>query len=61
MPTIVLLCAICAALAGGVLLAYILCSAMFHIFRIHSLQAAQQRAAHSTVSTPIASANLFVS
>jgi hypothetical protein len=43
--TVVLLCAILASLAGGVLLAYGLCNAMFEIFRMHSMQAAQQRAA----------------
>lgn len=45
MTTVVLLCAVLASLAGGVLLAYGICDAMFHIFRIHSIQAAQQRAA----------------
>ena len=46
MTTVVLLCAVLASLAGGVLLAYGICTAMFHIFRIHSIQAAQQRAAY---------------
>ncbi|MGI4854369.1 MAG: hypothetical protein ACRYF4_10035 [Janthinobacterium lividum] len=45
MTTIVLLCAVLASLAGGVLLAYVLCDAMFGLFRIHSIQAAQQRIA----------------
>ena len=45
MTTVVLMCAILASLTGGVLLAYGICNAMFHIFRIHSIQAAQQRAA----------------
>lgn len=45
MTTVVLLCAVLASLAGGVLLAYGLCDAMFLVFRIHSIQAAQQRAA----------------
>ena len=45
MTTVVLLCAVLASLAGGVLLAYGLCDAMFTVFRIHSIQAAQQRAA----------------
>jgi hypothetical protein len=39
------MCAVLASLAGGVLLAHVLCNAMFHIFRIRSIQAAQQRAA----------------
>lgn len=45
MTTVVLLCAVLASLAGGVLLASGLSNAMFYIFRIHSIQAAQQRAA----------------
>ena len=45
MTTVVLICAVLASLAGGVLLAYGICNAMFHVFRIHSIQAAQQRAA----------------
>ena len=45
MTTVMLLCAVLASLAGGVLLAYGLCEGMFHVFRIHSIQAAQQRIA----------------
>ena len=45
MTTVVLICAVLASLAGGVLLAYGMCTAMFHLFRIHSIQAAQGRAA----------------
>ncbi len=45
MTTVVLICAIAASLAGGVLLAYTLCDAMFRVFRIHSIQMAQQRIA----------------
>ncbi len=44
MTTVVLICSVLAALAGGVLLAYSICYGMFQIFRIHSLQVAQQRA-----------------
>jgi len=43
--TVVLICAVLASLAGGVLLAYGICDAMFHLFRIHSIQVAQQRIA----------------
>jgi hypothetical protein len=43
--TVVLICAVLASLAAGVLLAYALCDSMFHLFRIHSIQVAQQRAA----------------
>ncbi len=45
MISVVLLCAVLASLAGGVLLAYGICNAMFHVFRIHSIQVAQQRLA----------------
>ncbi len=45
MTTVVLICSVFASLAGGVLLAYSLCNAMFTVFRIHSIQVAQQRAA----------------
>jgi MFS superfamily sulfate permease-like transporter len=43
--TVVLICSVFASLAGGVLLAYSICNAMFNLFRIHSIQVAQQRAA----------------
>lgn len=58
MTTVVLFCAVCAALAGGVLLAYALCFGMFHMFRIHSIQAAQQRARQSAAQA-LAGANLL--
>ncbi len=58
MTTVVLLCAVCAALAGGVLLAYGLCFGMFHMFRIHSMQAAQERARQSA-SQALAGAKLI--
>ena len=45
MTTVVLICAVLASLSGGVLLAYAICSSMFNVFRIHSIQVAQQRAA----------------
>ncbi len=58
MTTIVLLCAVSAALAGGVLAAYGLCYGMFQVFRIHSMQAAQQRAEHNAAQA-LASASLL--
>ena len=45
MTTVVLVCAVLASLAGGVLLAYALCSSMFAMFRIHSVQVAESRQA----------------
>ncbi len=58
MTTVVLMCAVCAALAGGVLLAYGICFSMFQIFRIHSMQVAQLRAERKS-QAPIG-ANLIV-
>ena len=43
MTTVVLISAVFASLAGGVLLAYAVCIGMFQIFRMHSIQVAQQR------------------
>ncbi|MGI4756140.1 MAG: hypothetical protein ACRYGF_04740 [Janthinobacterium lividum] len=60
MTSVVLLCAVLASLAGGVLLAYGLCDAMFHVFRIHSIQAAQQRAATRAEEQLVASARLDI-
>jgi hypothetical protein len=48
--TVVLLCVVFSALAGGVLLAYSLCLGMFRLFRIHSMQVAQQRAVRQQAS-----------
>ncbi len=44
MSSVVLICAVLASLAFGVLIAYAVCLGMFRIFRVHSLQAAQARA-----------------
>jgi uncharacterized membrane protein SpoIIM required for sporulation len=38
--SIVLVCAVLAAMAAGVLIAYGICHAMFALFRIHARQAA---------------------
>lgn len=46
-----LVCAVLASLAVGVLLAYGLCLSMFRVFRLHSISKAKQRA---TVRTQIA-------
>lgn len=52
MTTVVLLCVVFSALAGGVLLAYALCMGMFRLLRIHSMQVAQQRAVRQNVAQP---------
>jgi uncharacterized protein (DUF2062 family) len=44
MATSMLVCAVMASLAIGVLLAYGICTAMFRVFRVQSLAAAQKRA-----------------
>ena len=50
MTSLMLVCAVLASLSAGVLLAYGLCVAMFHVFRIHSIQVAQQRIAQREAS-----------
>ena len=50
MTSLMLVCAVLASLSAGVLLAYGMCVAMFHVFRIHSIQVAQQRIAQREAS-----------
>ncbi len=45
--SVVLVCAVFASLASGVLLAYGLCQALFALFRMHARQAPAQPAAQS--------------
>lgn len=45
MLSVVLICSVLASLAVGVLIAYGICLSMFKVFRVHSMQAAQARAA----------------
>jgi hypothetical protein len=42
--TVMLVCAVLASLALGVLVAYGVCGAMFRVFRMHSISVAKQRA-----------------
>jgi hypothetical protein len=52
--SIVLISAVLASLAAGVLIAYGVCVAMFGIFRIHARQVAAVRMARSVVApTPV--------
>jgi len=53
--SILLVSAVLASLASGVLISYGLCYGMFFVFRIHSIQAAQQRAS-AKLSAPNAAA-----
>lgn len=59
MTMVVLVCAIFAALSAGVLFAYALCFGMFQVFRIHSLQAAQQRAGRAAARAMAATGDLI--
>jgi len=45
MGTLMLICAVAASLAFGVLVAYGVCLAMFRIFRVHATAAARERVA----------------
>ncbi len=44
MSTLMLVCAVMASLAFGVLAAYGICQALFRIFSLHAQSAARQRA-----------------
>jgi predicted phage tail protein len=48
--SIVLISAVLASLAAGVLVAYGICMAMFGVFRIHARQVAEKSAAQSVVA-----------
>lgn len=51
METLMLLCAILASLALGVLVAYGLCQTMFQMFRVHAVAAAKSRVAAQPLRT----------
>jgi uncharacterized protein (DUF2062 family) len=48
--SIMLVCAVLASLAVGVLLAYGICIAMFRIFRMHAQQVAAERSSQGVVA-----------
>jgi predicted phage tail protein len=52
--SIVLICAVLASLAVGVLVAYGVCMAMFGVFRIHARQVAESSARRVVASTQVA-------
>jgi hypothetical protein len=52
--SIVLICAVLASLAVGVLVAYWVCMAMFGVFRIHVRQVAENSARRVGTSTQVA-------
>ena len=51
METVMLVCAILASLALGVLVAYVICQTMFRIFRVHAVSAAKSRVAAQPLRT----------
>ncbi len=51
MGMLMLVCAVLASLALGVLVAYGMCQAMFRAFRVHAQSAARTRAAGRTLRT----------
>ena len=55
METLMLLCAILASLALGVLAAYAICQTMFQVFRAHAVSAARTRSAAATQSLRVQS------
>jgi hypothetical protein len=52
MGTLMLVCAVAASLALGVLVAYGTCQAMFRAFRLHAAVAAKTRATGLQTATP---------
>ena len=53
MASLMLVCAVFASLALGVLVAYGICQAMFRIFRVHTLSAARQRVSAAPVRASV--------
>jgi hypothetical protein len=51
--SLVLLCAVFASLASGVLLAYAVCQAVFALFRMHARRSPARSRARVTVSASI--------
>ena len=54
MGALMLVCAVFASLALGVLLAYGICVAMFRVFRVHSISTAKQREERKAAGVRIA-------
>ena len=53
MGSLMLVCAVLASLALGVLMAYGICQAMFSIFRVHAMAAAKERVSNSPVRVAV--------
>lgn len=53
MGSLMLVCAVLASLALGVLMAYGICQVMFRIFRVHAMAAAKERVSNSPVRVAV--------
>ncbi|WP_158824058.1 hypothetical protein [Granulicella sp. S156] len=53
MGSLMLVCAVLASLALGVLLAYGICQVMFRVFRVHAVAAAKERVSNSPVRVAV--------
>jgi hypothetical protein len=51
--SLMLVCAVAASLAVGVLMAYGICLGMFRIFRVHATAVARERVARNAISVAI--------
>lgn len=48
--SVMLICAVLASLAFGVLVAYGICQVMFRVFRVHSISTAREREQRTVVA-----------
>lgn len=48
--SVMLICAVLASLAFGVLIAYGICQVMFRVFRVHSISTAREREQRTVVA-----------
>ncbi len=53
MGSLMLICAVAASLAFGVLVAYGICQVMFRVFRVHATSVAEERVAAPAVRVAI--------
>jgi uncharacterized protein (DUF2062 family) len=53
MGSLMLVCAVLASLALGVLMAYGICQVMFRVFRVHAMAAAKERVSNSSVRVAV--------
>lgn len=53
MGSLMLVCAVLASLALGVLMAYGICQVMFRVFRVHAIAVAKDRVSNSPVRVAV--------